>query len=279
MGERPGAGEHEGGHTPFRFDITSHLRPGTNTLTVRVEDPPYRTATSLAASSIGRSGPKAFSIPGPPESGRPFGWNRWAAAISNGSGLNRHIDGSVTFDADVARRDCRPPVLRDSVAEGRVLATSMAQVEGSQATARRFVRDPQWWSPDSPQSVRRHVRTDQWQPRARSRPSYFGFRIVCTQDGKVLLNGAPIFLKMVLDQGYWPESNLTPPSDDAIRYDIQMAKDMGFNGVRKHQKIEDPRFLYWADRMGLLVSAEMANAYMFDDESVGTRSPGSGWMP
>jgi hypothetical protein len=70
---------------------------------------------------------------------------------------------------------------------------------------------------------------------------------------------------MVLDQGYWPESNLTPPSDEAIRYDIRMTKEMGFNGARKHQKIEDPRYLYWADRMGLLVSAEMANAYLFDD--------------
>ena len=91
---------------------------------------------------------------------------------------------------------------------------------------------------------------------------------MAVQDGQVLLNGAPIYLKMVLDQGYWPETNLTPPSDEAIRYDIQMAKDMGFNGVRKHQKVEDPLFLYWADRMGLLVSAEMANAYLFDDDSV-----------
>ncbi len=84
----------------------------------------------------------------------------------------------------------------------------------------------------------------------------------------MLLNGSPIYLKMVLDQGYWPESNLTPPSEQAVRYDIQIAKDMGFNGVRKHQKVEDPLFLYWADRMGLLVSAEMANSSMFDGDSV-----------
>ncbi|MCX6622063.1 MAG: glycoside hydrolase family 2, partial [Acidobacteria bacterium] len=70
----------------------------------------------------------------------------------------------------------------------------------------------------------------------------------------------------VLDQGYWPESTLTPPSDDAIQYDIRMTKAMGFNGARKHQKLEDPRFLYWADRMGFLVSSEMANAYTFDED-------------
>jgi len=72
-------------------------------------------------------------------------------------------------------------------------------------------------------------------------------------------------LKMVLDQGYWPESTLTPPTDDAIQYDIKMTKAMGFNGARKHQKLEDPRYLYWADKMGLLVSSEMANAYLFDE--------------
>ena len=70
---------------------------------------------------------------------------------------------------------------------------------------------------------------------------------------------------MVLDQGYWPESELTPPSDEAIQYDIRMTKEMGFNGARKHQKVEDPRYLYWADKMGLLVSGEMANAYQFDN--------------
>ena len=82
---------------------------------------------------------------------------------------------------------------------------------------------------------------------------------------RVTLNGRPIYLKMVLDQGYWPESTLTPPTDEAIQYDIKMTKAMGFNGARKHQKLEDPRFLYWADKMGLLVSSEMANAYLFDE--------------
>jgi hypothetical protein len=99
--------------------------------------------------------------------------------------------------------------------------------------------------------------------------SYFGFRSIAIQDGRVMLNGNPIFLKMVLDQGYWPETNLTPPSDEAIQDDIRLTKEMGFNGARKHQKIEDPRYLYWADKMGLLVSAEMANAYLYDPTYVG----------
>ena len=98
--------------------------------------------------------------------------------------------------------------------------------------------------------------------------SYFGFRTVSIERGRVAVNGRPIYLKFVLDQGYWPESILTPPSDEAIQYDIRMTKEMGFNGARKHQKVEDPRFLYWADKMGFLVSGEMANAYEFDDDYV-----------
>jgi hypothetical protein len=65
---------------------------------------------------------------------------------------------------------------------------------------------------------------------------------------------------MVLDQGYWPEGLLTAPTDDALRRDVELMKAMGFNGARKHQKVEDPRWLYWCDRLGLLVWAEMANA-------------------
>jgi hypothetical protein len=75
-------------------------------------------------------------------------------------------------------------------------------------------------------------------------------------------------LRLVLDQGYWPTTGLTSPSDAALRADVLLARRMGFNGVRKHQKIEDPRYLYWADRFGLLVWEEMPSAYRFTEEAV-----------
>ena len=83
-----------------------------------------------------------------------------------------------------------------------------------------------------------------------------------------MLNNRPLYQKLILDQGYWPESLLTPPSDEAIRFDIEMTKKMGFNGARKHQKIEDPRYYYWADRLGLLVWGEMPSAYDFNTEEI-----------
>lgn len=85
-------------------------------------------------------------------------------------------------------------------------------------------------------------------------------------DGTFRLNDTPIFQSLCLDQGYWPETFMTPPSADALKRDIELAQAAGFNGCRKHQKVEDPVFLYWADRLGYLVWGEMANAYEYSDE-------------
>ncbi|WP_026559821.1 glycoside hydrolase family 2 [Bacillus sp. J37] len=98
--------------------------------------------------------------------------------------------------------------------------------------------------------------------------SYFGMRKISIENGNVMLNNIPIYQKLILDQGYWEESHLTPPSDEAILEDIEKTFAMGFNGVRKHMKVEDQRFLYWADKKGLLVWSEMAATYEFSDEAV-----------
>lgn len=98
--------------------------------------------------------------------------------------------------------------------------------------------------------------------------SYFGMRKVQIEKDRVLLNGAPIYQRLLLDQGYWKDSHLTAPSEEALIEDIDKTLALGFNGVRKHQKLEDPRFLYWCDRKGLLVWSEMPAAYEFGDDAV-----------
>lgn len=98
--------------------------------------------------------------------------------------------------------------------------------------------------------------------------SYFGMRKVSIEKGKVLLNNVPIYQRLMLDQGYWPESHLTPPSEEALIADIDYMLEMGYNGVRKHMKIEDARFLYWCDVKGLLVWSEMAATFEFHDDAV-----------
>lgn len=92
--------------------------------------------------------------------------------------------------------------------------------------------------------------------------SYFGMRDIQYDDGQVLLNGKPLYQKLILDQGYWQESNLTPPSESALEKDIDDMIAMGFNGCRKHQKVEDERFLYHADVRGYIVWAEMPSSYV-----------------
>lgn len=97
----------------------------------------------------------------------------------------------------------------------------------------------------------------------------FGMRkISVSKDGRVLINNKPLYQRLVLDQGYWPNSGLTPPSVDAIRHDIEVAKAMGFNGARKHQKFEDPYFYYLADEIGFLTWCEMPSAYNFNSDEI-----------
>ena len=98
--------------------------------------------------------------------------------------------------------------------------------------------------------------------------SYFGMRKVSVENGKFLLNDKPYYQKLLLDQGYWEDSLLTAPTDEDYITDIRLAKEMGFNGVRKHQKIEDPRFMYHADKMGFLVWGEIAAAYDYSRKYV-----------
>ena len=97
--------------------------------------------------------------------------------------------------------------------------------------------------------------------------SYFGLRDIDIAEGKIYLNGKELYQKLVLDQGYWRDSLLTPPSEGALVQDIIDMADMGFNGVRKHQKVEDERYLYYADIMGFIVWSEMPSMYSNTENS------------
>ena len=93
-------------------------------------------------------------------------------------------------------------------------------------------------------------------------------KISVDENGKICLNNKPLYQRLILDQGYWDQTGITPPSVEAIKKDIQLCKDMGFNGARKHQKFEDPYFYYLADEMGYLTWCEMPSAYTFNADEV-----------
>jgi hypothetical protein len=124
------------------------------------------------------------------------------------------------------------------------------------------------WSPSNPNLVDAVVEVVQDGGAVDTVRSYFGFRSVGIEDGRFLLNGQPFFLRLALEQGYWPQSHLAAPSAEALRREVELVKELGFNGVRIHQKVEDPRFLEWCDRLGLLVWAEMPSAFEFAPRAV-----------
>ncbi|MEM7737737.1 MAG: glycoside hydrolase family 2 TIM barrel-domain containing protein [Deinococcota bacterium] len=124
------------------------------------------------------------------------------------------------------------------------------------------------WSPEQPNLIDVELTLKQGTEIVDEVTSYTALRAIEAREGKFFLNRRPYFLRLALDQGYWEESLLASPSSDALKKDVELAKAMGFNGVRKHQKIEDPRFLYWADKLGLLVWEEMPSAYHFTPDSI-----------
>ncbi len=98
--------------------------------------------------------------------------------------------------------------------------------------------------------------------------TYLGLRTIELSGRRFRINGRDVFLRFVLNQGYWPESQLSAPSPEALKREVELILELGFNGARNHQKIEDPRFLYWADRLGLLLWGETANSFLFTERSI-----------
>ena len=120
------------------------------------------------------------------------------------------------------------------------------------------------WSPENPNLIEATVRLLEADGTVVDEVgSYTALRSIARRGAGSCSTAGPYFLRLVLDQGYWRESHLAAPDDAALRREVEMVKDLGFNGVRLHQKVTDPRFLAWCDRLGLLVWAEMPAAYEF----------------
>jgi beta-galactosidase/beta-glucuronidase len=261
------AGNHEGGFTPFVLDITPLAAAGSNVIVVRAEDPP-------TDRSIPRGkqywGPKSQSIWYTRSSGI---WQTvWIEPVAEthleSVRITPTTDGVVRFEPRIEGATQSLEFHAIIRSANVVVGSAMTRVGGRNATLITGVASPRLWTAERPTLYDVVFELRRGTEVVDRVSSYFGFRSVSTENGRLLLNGSPIYFKSVLDQGFWPESVLTPPTDEAIQYDIKMTKEMGFNGARKHQKVEDPRYLYWADRLGFLVSGEMANAQVFDEGAV-----------
>ena len=262
------AASHRGGHTPFGADITDWLKPSGNVVTVRVEDPSTDRTIPRGKQYWKEKSESIFYT-------RTTGiWQPvWIEAVQP----TRITMLRMTSDIDRAQVTVQATALNPADNLRLRVALKLRDQPVTQAESACGVRGcttilsldrQELWSPERPNLYDATVELVSGAQVHDTVSSYVGLRKVSVHDGRVYLNNAPYYLRLVLDQGYWPESLLTPPSDDAIQYDIRMTKAVGFNGARKHQKVEDPRWLYWADKMGLLVWGEMANAYFYSPEYV-----------
>ncbi len=272
-------GSHEGGHTPFSFDITDVLnKNGAQTVTVYAEDDPLD-LTKPRGKQDWQLNPHSIWYP------RTSGiWQSvWLEEVPL-TYIDRVVFTPVLplweIGVEAFILGQLGPGLELNVrmtAGNHYLVNDRYGVVAGEVHRRIAFSDPGiddyrnelLWSPEKPTliNVELELRRD---GKVLDRVcSYTALRGVDIQRDRFLLNARPYYLRLVLDQGYWPESHMTPPSQEAIIKDIQMTKAAGFNGVRKHQKIEDPDYLYWADTLGLLVWEEMPSAYRFTHESVG----------
>lgn len=269
------AGTHCGGYSSFRLDITGLLRPnGENTITVRAFDDDY-----------GKNQIRGKQLWADPAFGcwytRYTGiWQSvWLEAVSSLhieyfsvvpltdtkeiavkvvlNGYHRSDD--VLLEAEVFYED-------QPVALGRIrVEDACPGMTFSVASARFPFEGLAYWTPVHPHLYTMTLRVYKRQELADEVDTYFGMRKLETSSGRVLLNNFPYYQKLILNQGYYPEGFITPENDERIREDIQLIKNMGFNGMRIHQKIESARFLYWCDRLGVAVWEEIPSMYAYEE--------------
>ncbi len=257
-GER--VGEHEGGYLPFEFDVINLLREGDNELLLRVEDAtddrarfvdfPFSEVPHGKQSWYGPIGGIWQSV-----------WLEFRAPVHiahlalNPSPDEATIDVQVELNNIVQSEYQIEFTVTDP--DGNVIAS--ATFRQSLSGVVKLDNKPRLWSPDTPNlytvTAVLHV---QKQP-THSKQKVCGFRTVEARNGRIYLNDAPIYLRGVLDQAYYPETIYTPPSLELLEDQARKAKALGFNCLRTHIKIEDPSYYDVADRLGLLIWTEIPN--------------------
>ena len=246
-------GQHRGGYDPFEFDVTRALTPNAeNELTVAVHDP-----SDTGQQPRGKQVAQPKGIWYTPVSGI---WQTvWLEPVPQQSLQSLHLvprieDGSVSVTPEIAGNP-----------KGLALEAEAAGQKASGPAGeplRLSVPNPRLWSPDNPHLYDLKVRLVKDGQPVDEVGSYFGLRKVelgkdAAGRNRILLNGQPIFQFGLLDQGWWPDGLYTAPSDEALRYDLEMTKKLGFNMARKHVKTEPARWYTHCDRLGILVWQDM----------------------
>lgn len=261
------AGEHVGGNVGFNFDITQLLRAGQNELVVRAFDDTasgrqptgkqthtvsegcvYTRTTGIWQpvwlEAVGSSFVEAFSITPDPDRSRVL-----IEATVNGDDSDLTLTAEAFADGKQVGQDSCPASWRDN----RLVLE---------------LKTKKLWEPGKPFLYDLKFSLQQRRKVVDEVVSYFGLRQVAIEGRSILINGQRVFQRTILDQGFYPDGIWTAPSDEALKRDIELSLAAGFNGARLHQKVFEPRFLYWADKLGYLVWGEFPNwGYNYQPEN------------
>lgn len=267
-------GFHKGGYNAFSFDITNNIKSGENIITLRAEDNSFdctqpRGKQSWKPDNFGCWYTRVTGI-----------WKTvWIEAVDkchiNRVKMTPDIDNRL-LNVEVFTRD----LYKDTDIEvkvsykGETINSLKTRLFGKRTLFSIDVSsdiqnsEAYYWTPEEPNLYDIHFTLKQEDEVKDVVNSYFGMRKIAAVNGKICLNNRVYYQKLILNQGYYYNALLTPSSNEIFQYDIEKIKAMGFNGIRIHQKIEDPRFLYFCDKLGLLVWAEMPSTYMFNDAGI-----------
>lgn len=252
-------GTHKGGYSSFTFDITDMLNESGNYITVCAEDftrsekqPAGKQCTALK--SCGCSYTRTTGI-----------WQTvWLEAVSESYiksiRTTTEIEhGCADFTLELSDNSEGCTVIAKAFFDGRQVGEAKTANHGGATQLRIELSEKHLWEVGNGVLYDVEFEIDRDGKAVDSVKSYFGLREVALKDGAFLLNGKKVFGRWVLDQGFYPDGIYTAPTDEALRADIKYSMQLGFNGARLHEKVFEPRFLYWADKLGYLVWGEQAN--------------------
>ncbi len=252
-------GTNRGGYVGFEMEITSALRDGENTVTVCAEDDMHS-----GRQPFGKQCPDYFS--------RACSYTRttgiWQTVWLEWTNGTRIANVRLTPDAQNASLLVEAEI--DGPSDGVVLtaqasfrgeedAEASAEADGKTARLLLLIENVHLWNVGEPNLYDLRLTLSRKNRTLDRVDSYFGLRTVSFDGMKCTINGRPVFQRLILDQGFYPDGIYTAPTDRELKADIERSLAMGFNGARLHQKVFEPRFLYWADHLGYICWGEMAS--------------------
>ncbi len=253
-------GTHQGGYTPFSFDITDYLQSGENQITVCAEDDVRSGLQPSGKQSMRYESHGCFYT-------RITGiWQTvWLECVPEKyisdykvipDAENGNIELEVTCEGEIpADLSLQATALYND----KVVGEKQINISRKNINLNIKLDEIYLWEPGSPELYDLEIKLLKNDDCLDEIKGYFGLRDITLTDNEILINGKPVFQRLVLDQGYYPDGLYTAPTDEDLKKDIELSMDMGFNGARLHEKIFEPRFLYWADKMGYLVWGEHGN--------------------